>query len=385
MKKIYLLLTVLFCSFMAKQGFSQSGGTYKTARSGSWSGTGINSPWETVKPSNPCNNCTIIISNNTEVTLDISLELRGNSVLTIQRNAKLIIKDSKKKDITKGFSIILNNDNGSPMIVLAGPISPDAAGIIDASKAGNWDGVFIYGNNFITADKEANKDGYYKIVGKLGETYFKKPDDDGKDYGEKYYKPTTIKMGPLVINSNGTLPIVLANFNAALVNNTANLTWSTFSELNFSHYEIERSGDQSTWSSIGTVQGQNSPTGANYSYTDNASLHGNNYYRLKAVDIDGKYAFSDIQSVRTSTLAGLRFGPNPAVNQLGVTFGSDISSNVFLRMLSPTGQVLQEKQLRNVAGTTVMLPVQNFPPGLYILQVKTEDGSQDSFKFIVAH
>ena len=368
MKKIYLVLAVLFCSFIATQGFAQ----YSTVRSGNWNGTGLNSPWATVKPSNPCNNCTIVISTGDAVTLDASVVLTGNSVLAIRPGASLIIKNSNSNSIGSANNLTLDNTTGSSKIVLGGPNPPNPAALIDATNAGNYDGVFV-----IKYIGNSNNTRRYIILG-------------NKNYGgnngtiKSFYLGTSLS-GPSDINSNGVLPIVLANFNAALVNNAANLTWSTFSELNFSHYEIERSGDQSTWSTIGTVQGQNSPTGANYSYTDNEPLHGNNYYRLKAVDIDGKYAFSDIQSVRTATLAGVRFGPNPAVNQLGVTFGSNISSNVFLRMVSPTGQVMQEKQLRNVAGSTVILPVQNFPPGLYILQVKTDDGSQNSFKFIVAH
>jgi hypothetical protein len=379
MKKFYFLFTVLLSSLIINQGFSQ--GTYTTVRSGNWNAIDYTAPWDVSgKPPITCNNCNITISAGDVVTLDASVELTGNSVMTIQAGAKLVINNSKSTSITSGYNIILNNNTGSPKIVLATPTST-----IDASNAGNWDGIFIYGTNFNTGDAASSNPGYYKIVGIGPKTYFDVPNSAGSGQGNGYYKPQGTLSGYTQINSDGTLPIVLANFNAALVNNVVNLTWSTFSELNFSHFVIERSGDQSTWSSIGTVQGQNSPTGANYSYTDNAPLHGNNYYRLKAVDIDNKYAFSDIQHVRTAILTGLRFGPNPAVNQLGVSFGSNISSNVFLRLISLSGQVMQEKQLQNVSGSTVLLPVQDFPSGVYILQVKTDDGSQNSFKFIIAH
>ena len=71
------------------------------------------------------------------------------------------------------------------------------------------------------------------------------------------------------------------------------LEWSTATEINNDHFDIERSSNGISFEKIGIVKGSgNSSTPLHYQAADNHPLGGNNYYRLRQIDIDGKYTYS---------------------------------------------------------------------------------------------
>ncbi|MEO0895718.1 MAG: LamG-like jellyroll fold domain-containing protein [Bacteroidota bacterium] len=95
-----------------------------------------------------------------------------------------------------------------------------------------------------------------------------------------------------------TLPVELADFDVELVGKEANLTWVSTTELNTSHFTIERSTDGLLFQPLGRVEavgGDNVPTF--YDYIDPKPEFGINYYRLKMVDLDGTHTYSDIKSI----------------------------------------------------------------------------------------
>jgi hypothetical protein len=95
------------------------------------------------------------------------------------------------------------------------------------------------------------------------------------------------------------LPIELVELNAQKGENYTQLTWITASEINNNYFSIERSLDGDTWEEIGTVKGAgNSNVYLTYGFTDSSPVLGDNYYRLRQFDFDGKNAYSYIVSVR---------------------------------------------------------------------------------------
>lgn len=92
------------------------------------------------------------------------------------------------------------------------------------------------------------------------------------------------------------LPVTLNFFKASKQQNTALLQWQTATEQNSKSFIVERSADGNIFIAIGNLQAAgNSTTIKSYSYEDAATLQGNNYYRLKQVDADGKTAYSDVR------------------------------------------------------------------------------------------
>ncbi|GEM_PF-2929194 len=118
------------------------------------------------------------------------------------------------------------------------------------------------------------------------------------------------------------LPIELSAFTARALNTTdAQLNWTTASEINSSHFDVERSVQGFNWKVIGTVAAAgNSHSIQNYSLIDKKVFDPNEltntdfYYRLKMVDIDGHFEYSDVRQVKFES-EGLIVGdpfPNPA-------------------------------------------------------------------------
>jgi uncharacterized repeat protein (TIGR01451 family) len=118
------------------------------------------------------------------------------------------------------------------------------------------------------------------------------------------------------------LPVVLTEFTAqAVLNRDALLKWATASEKNNDHFEVERSFDGTSFTTIGQVAGHGTTSAASaYTLTDAgvaAKARGPVYYRLRQVDLDGTSSYSPVRSVRFTTSAEalpltLSLYPNPA-------------------------------------------------------------------------
>jgi len=364
MKKFYtpsLVLLTLFC--LGNRTFSQ--GTYTAVRSGNWSNP---ITWDVSGiPSTVCNNCTVTINSGVTVQLDEHVELSGASLLYIGNGgtgATLItIGNSSQTTIGTGYNIVLDTVPGTSMIVFR-----TSSSTIDGTAAGTYDGIFVgpLPNSI-----------YQKVIGNAPSLFV-----GNAIYGTSPPKYTTLS-GPITLFSGGTLPITLTSFTASLNNNVVNVTWTVDQELNLNHFIVLHSGDGVSWTTAGRVVAQASS--ANYSFTDPTPYHGLNYYRLQSVDNDGNYKLSEVKLIRAAFIKGLVFGPNPARDHISVTFGTDISANVVVRLINQYGQVLQQKQLTSPVGTTISLPVSSYPQGIYTLHIKGTDGSQSAYTIFIGN
>ena len=90
------------------------------------------------------------------------------------------------------------------------------------------------------------------------------------------------------------IPVELTAFNALVSGNNVNLNWSTATELNNSGFEIQRKSENSSWINAGFVAGFGTTTESkSYSFTDNNLAVGNYTYRLKQIDFNGGYEYSN--------------------------------------------------------------------------------------------
>jgi Secretion system C-terminal sorting domain len=210
----------------------------------------------------------------------------------------------------------------------------------------------------------------------------------GGQYPNKCANPSV--FGPATLSSAGTtgantLPVVLVGFTAILNSDrSVALTWNTEMEVNSSHFDIERSADGTVWNSIGMVAAAgNSSTETTYSYTDASPLPGTNYYRLKMVDLDNNYGYTNITVIRMTGVNNISFFPNPARDFVNISLGETAGSDVTIRLINQSGQVLQEKRVQGGNGTIVSLPLLQYAAGLYILSVSQNDGSRQSNKILI--
>jgi hypothetical protein len=117
-----------------------------------------------------------------------------------------------------------------------------------------------------------------------------------------------------------SLPVKLTKLEVTNDTKSAVLTFTTASERNNSHFEIERSADGQTFRNIGEVKGAgNSNEEQSYRFTDQYPVNGINYYRIKQVDFDGKFEYSKVVTVRFGRAGSLSVIPTLVVDQLSVS------------------------------------------------------------------
>ena len=156
-------------------------------------------------------------------------------------------------------------------------------------------------------------------------------------------------VGPFSVGDNiGTLPVELTTFTAKANGKDAILNWTTVSEINNSHFEIERSIDGKTFEFAGKVKGAgNSNSVSKYIFIDEniAASNSTVYYRLKQVDFDGSVNYHGNVQVKfeienVSTLS-VDVYPNPFNSNLNITITGANAGKVDVVMMDIQGKVVK--------------------------------------------
>ena len=165
------------------------------------------------------------------------------------------------------------------------------------------------------------------------------------------------------------LPISLTKFNATCSENAVELKWTTASESNNSHFNIERSADMISWESIETISGAgNSNNQINYSYFDKNPVSGKSYYRLKQNDFDGKFTFSSIAKADCQTevsLSEIIAYPNPAEFNIYFHITLPKKENVVLNVYDVIGQKVFSSEINVDGMINYQLNLDGFATGNY--------------------
>ena len=172
------------------------------------------------------------------------------------------------------------------------------------------------------------------------------------------------------------IPVELASFSAELVDQDVVLNWTTASELNNQGFEIERRYDKTDWLEIGFVPGHGTTTEKqNYSYIDQTVNAGIYSYRLKQVDFNGSYKYSDVVEVNLSAPTDYSLQqnyPNPFNPATTIGFGVQNKSNVKIIILNAIGEevavVLNEE--KEPGYHQVEFSAANLPSGVYFYRLK---------------
>jgi hypothetical protein len=175
-----------------------------------------------------------------------------------------------------------------------------------------------------------------------------------------------------------TLPVLLNQFSASAKAGKVLLNWNVTTQINTSHFEIERSlGDH--FEKIGTVKAVSST--ASYSFTDLSPLEGANYYRLRIVDNDGSFSFSPINTVRLLSSNQLQLYPNPAIASIGVSLHTVNGCTETLDLYNASGSLLQTRIMSLEPGMNrTTLDISMYPKGLYHIRAENKGWVQSFVK-----
>lgn len=172
------------------------------------------------------------------------------------------------------------------------------------------------------------------------------------------------------------LPLKFLSFTAQKENSKVDLKWITDNEINTSHFVVERSFAGALFNSIGTVTSANTSGLQEYDFGDYSPENGINLYRIKQIDINGNYKYSEIRTVYFSN--GSLVKVYPTITSTSITIyglASDMSFNLF----DMNGRSLIQGSL---SIGSKELNISNYSKGLYLLKVANSNGTTQVFKIL---
>ena len=216
-----------------------------------------------------------------------------------------------------------------------------------------WKG-WATGNDTISDDPTPTYDGIWFFA------------PDGSD-------TTVIYLDQVTWNPDGELPVELVSFNASVDKNTINLRWITSTELNNSGFEVERRTANSSYKKIAFVQGKGTTTQSNgYTYSDVVNQTGIYIYRLKQVDLDGTFEYSNEIMVNVIALPGqyalAQNYPNPFNPTTSIEYVIPQTGFVNLSVFNLLGERVAElvNEIMESGNHTIVFDASRLSSGTYI-------------------
>ena len=159
------------------------------------------------------------------------------------------------------------------------------------------------------------------------------------------------------------LPVSLISFTAKELQDKIYLNWTTSNELQVKQFELEHSNDGTYFNHIDII-----PAGkTSYQFIDNNSYaDGENFYRLKMIEADGKIAYSNIVLVKSQRRVYVSLFPNPANNTVKVTGGFQHGK---VLVINSSGKIVLAA---NTNTSSVTLDISQLPPGLYVVRLSDQ-------------
>ncbi len=166
-------------------------------------------------------------------------------------------------------------------------------------------------------------------------------------------------------------PIELLSFEGTAITEGNQLNWSTATESNSQYFEIQRSTDGTNFQALDRVEAANNSTQVlHYDFLDE-NVQSNAYYRLKAVDNDETFDYSNIILIERNTVATFELLPNPTAGNLQIQYqgnGDLLNLNIY----DLSGQSILTQSLKIQADTnTYQLDVNALPIGIYFIQLQS--------------
>jgi len=178
---------------------------------------------------------------------------------------------------------------------------------------------------------------------------------------------------------NSVLPIGLVNFSAIGQQNIVNLTWLTSFEQDIKRFEVEYSKDGLSFTSIGTVNPSNNPSGSSYNFKHLSPVQGSNFYRLKIIETGGNYFYSAVRLVNfKGDKPQLILYPDPTDNYF--TIKTDLGQ-ITIDIIDAGGKIIKTVK---AALPNPLVDVSRLPSGLYTVRVASSN-NVSSTVLIITH
>jgi hypothetical protein len=195
--------------------------------------------------------------------------------------------------------------------------------------------------------------------------------------GTNTVNPTGGTSAIIIDSLEAPLPVELSTFTVRLNGNSVNLNWKTESELNNYGFEIERKSDVSGWVKVGFIQGNGTSTIENiYSFIDSKISNTGVYsYRLKQIDNNGLFKYSNIISVNYSSPDNFSLSqnyPNPFNPNSIITYSLPQALQVKLLVYNSLGQIVKilEDDYKEAGVYNITFNASGLPSGIYFYKIE---------------
>lgn len=262
------------------------------------------------------------------------------------------------------------------------------------------DAVFEYGHNssggfsitgglVYRGSLYPNMQGHYIVTDYvLGNTWTLSVDASGNVVSEVQATPGISSITTFGVRENGELlaasiggqiysiddlsplPISLIEFNGQYKDGINQLNWSTATEINADKFELEKSVDGERFEKIGELAAANANGGHQYSFADDSRHAAKNYYRLKMIDRDGSYSYSNIIILNSTLPFTVDLFPNPTDGILALTLSGELTSAVQVEVFNSNGALVFEQNLERGL-TDLTLDFTNYASNVYLVRISS--------------
>lgn len=184
----------------------------------------------------------------------------------------------------------------------------------------------------------------------------------------------------ITLQVSGVLPVTISAMNVQKKNNGVQVDWTTEKEINVQNYEVERSADGIHFSKGGSVNAAAAAV-RHYSWFDGLPVNGKNYYRIKAIDTDGKFTYSKILLINIAGSNHVAAYPNPVKRGALLQLDLQNTNATIIEITNTVGQVLFRKTGDVTGNISIPVPAA-WPAGQYVLTV-TGSGKLITQKILV--
>jgi hypothetical protein len=199
------------------------------------------------------------------------------------------------------------------------------------------------------------------------------------------YSPTRFRV---IFKVSAVMPVTFTKIKASEKNRKADVEWKVVAEQNIEKYVVEHSTNGQSFENAGIVLAKGNGAENLYLFTDEKTVVGDNYYRIKAIERSGNNIYSDIAKVKISRgINNFTITPNPVVNnKLNVLFTNQPKGDYELRLVNTAGQILFSKNISHEGENitkSIILP-SGIYSGIYQLEiVNYENGDKSIQKVII--
>ncbi|HEY1113214.1 MAG TPA: T9SS type A sorting domain-containing protein [Chitinophagaceae bacterium] len=178
--------------------------------------------------------------------------------------------------------------------------------------------------------------------------------------------------------NEATLPVNFKGFQGKKVARGTQLIWDVADEFNVSRYEVQKGSDGGSFKTIGIVfAGEKSA----YTFVDEQPSQGVSFYRIRSIDVDGKFKFSTVISFSNGKSAAiLRAYPMPARNQVTLQHGA-IEGKAQVTISSEDGRIVK-RQVLTVGSMLTSIDLSSLKAGLYLLRLENSNGEVETLKLV---